>query len=358
MNCPNYCCPKCKGTLTIDVPASDGGAQRAYQCARCVRDFPVIKGIPDFRVYSDPYIDLESDRLKGMRLAEKASDMTFAELVAFYYSITPEVPPDLARYYLNHHIAGTTRGAGILARFASYDLPLPSARHLVLDLGCGTGGFLAAAAPKTDASLIGVDVAFRWLIVARKRLEELGCNDAQLVCACADYLPFPDQSIDAIVAENLIEHVRDQSGLFAEIARVRRVDSAVLARTVNRFAIGPEPHVGVWGVGFLPRPLMNDYVKLVKGIPYEHIHLQSVRELHASVTSSGQADLRVKCAVLNQQDYQHHPPHRQRLFKLYSRLANNVALLRPALTNVGPYLDIVSTPQPVALPAAENICKV
>jgi SAM-dependent methyltransferase len=343
MNSPNYCCPRCKGALLQDGSKSDSaGVPVAYRCTRCDRNFPVIAGIADFRVYPDPYIDLEEDRRKGLHLAEQSAKMTFAELVAFYYSITPEVPNDLAAYYLNHHIAGTIRGAGILDRFSAYGLPLPSSRHVVLDLGCGTGGFLAAAAQNTDATLIGVDVAFRWLIVTRKRLEELGCNDAQLVCACADYLPFPDQSFDAIVAENVIEHLRDQAGLFAEIARVRRADSSVMARTVNRYAVGPEPHVGVWGVGFLPRRMMNAYVKLVKGIPYEHIHLQSARDLHASVASSGQADLRVRCAILNRQDYQHHRRHRQELFRLYSRLANNIDVLRPVLTNLGPYLDVVS----------------
>jgi SAM-dependent methyltransferase len=343
MNSPNYCCPKCKGALLREVSKTEtGGVPVAYRCPRCDRNFPVVAGIPDFRVYPDPYIDLQEDRQKGLNLAARAAKMTFAELLAFYYSITPEVPNDLAACYLNHHSAGTTRGAGIIDRFDAYGLPLPSSQHIVLDLGCGTGGFLAAAAKRTDATLIGVDVAFRWLIVARKRLEELGCCDAQLVCACADYLPFPDHSFDTIVAENVIEHLRDQAGLFAEIGRVRRSGSSILARTVNRYAIGPEPHVGVWGVGFLPRRLMNLYVKLIKGIPYEHVHLQSARELHASVASSGQADLRVRWAILNQQDYQHQPRHRQQLFRLYSRLANNIKVLRPALTNLGPYLDIVS----------------
>lgn len=334
----SYCCPKCKGALDS---STDAGAIVEYACTRCATVYPVICGIGDFRVYQDPYIDIAADRAKGLKLAEKAQSMTCAQLVAYYYSITLEVPDDLAQYYLRHHLAGTVRGSGLLRRLREYDMPLPQPQNTLVDLGCGTGGFLSAAARETKAKLVGVDIAFRWLVVARKRLQELGIENVTLICACADYMPFSDGTFDYITAENLIEHVRDQSGLFAEIARTRKPGGQFYARTVNRFAPGPEPHVGVWGVGYLPRRFMDPYVRAIKSIPYEHIHLQSCCELRASIQSSGQADLHVECARLIPDDYQHHSIPKRKLFEMYAA-ATRIKPLRPALTAVGPYLDVIT----------------
>lgn len=331
-----YCCPRCKGSLLE--------AASAYACEGCGCSYPVIAGIADFRVYSDPYISIEADRQKGLLLQAKAQGLTFNELVDFYYSITPEVPADLGRYYANHHKAGIMRGGALLDRFAAYGHAVPAQNQQLLDLGCGTAGFLCAAARRLPAKIIGADIAFRWLIVARKRLLEQGFDNVELICACADYLPLRDTTVDAIVAENLIEHVQDQRGLFGEIARVRRPGATVLARTVNRFAFGPEPHVGVWGVGLLPRQWMNGYVKAVKGIPYEHIHLQSAGELRNSIRNARQLDLHVEPPRLSENDVAHHSALRRNAFKIYGVLTQANAPMRSAVMQIGPYLDVVSEP--------------
>lgn len=333
----SFCCPLCKGPLSE--------CETGYQCIRCRRGYPVVSGIADFRIYPDPYIDQMADREKAAKLAESGERCSFAELLGIYYSMTPEVPADLARYYTNHHLSGTARGAGIIERMLQYKIPKPSAGDTIIDLGCGTGGFLAALAERqrlVGTRLVGVDVAFRWLIVARKRLQELGLDNVQLVCACADYLPFFDGVASHVTAENLIEHVRDQIGLFREIKRVRAEQSSFLARTVNRFALGPEPHVGVWGVGYLPRLLMNGYVKLVKGIEYRHIYLQSAGELRDSLRMGGQFDARVQHPLLLANDFAHHTSLRQKLFKTYSYLTKK-RMLKRIMTDIGPYLDVVAS---------------
>ena len=330
-----YCCPHCHGTL-------DSHAER-YDCQQCGAAYPIIAGIPDFRLYPDPYISLEADRDKGRYLAEEATRLNFADLVARYYAITPEVTPDQASRFQAHHLAGVIRGQGILNRVTAYKLTAGAGlTEPWLDLGCGTGGFLAAVGHHRP--IVGVDIAFRWLIVARKRLSELGFDDTPLICACADYLPFADQSFSLIVAENLIEHVDDVRAVLAEINRVGHPRGAVMARTVNRFAIAPEPHVGLWGVGFLPRRVMGRYVRLRKGIPYTQITLQSYPGLARIARTSGNRRFRVRHPSLAPADYQHHAPTQRRLFSLYARVGELVPPARPALTLFGPYLDIVLQP--------------
>jgi SAM-dependent methyltransferase len=89
-------------------------------------------------------------------------------------------------------------------------------------------------------------------------------------------LPFNDGSFDLVIAENVLEHVREQAAALKECYRVTRDEGILFLSTPNRFGLTPEPHVRVWGVGFLPRRWMKPYVKLVKGIPYEHIRILSL----------------------------------------------------------------------------------
>ena len=329
-----FCCPRCRGSV-------DERAER-YDCQQCGAVYPIIAGIPDFRVYPDPYISLEADQQKGRYLAEEARRLSFTDLVAHYYTITPEVTSDQATRFQAHHVAGVVRGRGILDRLTAYGLvPSDQTGHW-LDLGCGTGGFLAAAGGHHP--VIGVDIAFRWLIVGRRRLTELGFDDIPLVCACADSLPFPDQSFRVIVAENLIEHTPDARASLREMSRVRLSNGAIMARTVNRFALAPEPHVGLWGVGFLPRRAMDGYVRFRKGIPYQKITLQSYPGLSIAARSLGDRRLRVRRPEILTADYQHHAPAQRRLFSWYARLGEMLPPARPALTLFGPYLDIVRQP--------------
>jgi len=343
----------CKGELTAiaDDSVSRGAVElvavehvgNGYFCGICNRDYPEVAGIVDFRICEDPYIDIPADRSKALRIAGEADRLTFEELVAYYYSITPEVPDDLGRHYLNHHVAGVKRGEGILNRMRTYQLSKQAEPGVdLLDLGCGTGGFLAAASAR-GAACVGADIALRWLVIARSRFRDLNCSDITLVCACADHLPFVANSFDVVLAENLIEHCSDTTKLLSEIKRIRRSGGAFLARTINRFAMGPEPHVGVWGVGYLPRRLMNGYVQLVKGIPYEHIHLESFGSLDLSIQKVGDASLETKVPLITEADYAHHPQWKQQLFKLYSGMMR-MPILGSLICHLGPYIDVATHP--------------
>jgi ubiquinone/menaquinone biosynthesis C-methylase UbiE len=111
-----------------------------------------------------------------------------------------------------HFIDVWTRQA-ILARVG--DLP-PAA--VVVDLGCSTGYLLEElrrAQPK--ATLIGVD-----LVAGGLRKAHASTPSARLLQADVCDLPLADDSVDAIVSANLLEHVPDDRGALKEIRRVLR----------------------------------------------------------------------------------------------------------------------------------------
>lgn len=83
----------------------------------------------------------------------------------------------------------------------------------VVDLGCGKGQTLAALAARLDETsrLVGVDAKESELVTAH----------AELVVANLDEpLPFPDDSFDAAVSQNVIECLRDPQAFLAEVVRV------------------------------------------------------------------------------------------------------------------------------------------
>jgi SAM-dependent methyltransferase len=133
--------------------------------------------------------------------------------------------------------------------------------------------------------VVGADIALRWLIIAKKRLGE--GKSVVLVCCSAEHLPFPDGAFDGVVGLHVLEHTQDRQAVLSETARTLRPGGWYCFLTPNRFSLGPEPCVRVWGVGFLPRSLAGKYVRLVKGMPYRHIRLLSRFELRRLLSRSG-----------------------------------------------------------------------
>lgn len=272
----DYACPKCRGPVEA--------AADAWHCRACARRYPVVCGIADFRLAPDPYISFDDEYRKAERIARAAETRSFAELVRYYWSITPDVPAPQVERYVAYAVAGEARGAACLESMDPL-LDAPWQGGALLEVGCGTGGLLLPAVARFSR-VVGADIALRWLVIARKRLQERGI-DAQLVCCSADRLPFADGVFDAVVGLHMLEHSGRPGAVLAESARVLGPGGRCLFPTPNRYSLGPEPCVRVWGVGFLPRRWMSAYVQWMRGVPYRHIRLLSAFELGRFLRAAG-----------------------------------------------------------------------
>lgn len=345
---PPFCCPLCKGPLSAE-PATQPDT---YRCTACARSYPVVLGIPDFRIFPDPYIGYADDYAKAQRLASEAAGRSFAQLVERYWEITPAVPRRLVGRYIRHVLGGLERGRSSLAAMSSAaaTLALPGLPQCaLLEVGCGTGGLLVAAAQRSDY-IVGIDIAFRWLVIARKRVEEavqegeLSGEQAariQIVCACAEYLPYPDQSFDGVIAGDIIEHTAHQEQVLQQCRQTLRAGGVMFLATLNRFSLAPEPHVQVWGVGFLPRAWMGAYVRLVRGVDYNHIRLVSAFELQRMLRRADFARWRILLPQLSAAQMQSYSPAERRGIAIYHRLAT-IPGLRHLLYLCGPYFQAVA----------------
>jgi SAM-dependent methyltransferase len=111
------------------------------------------------------------------------------------------------------------------------DLAQPMPGEVLLDLGCGPGGTLAAVAARVSGvRLIGVDLHAARLAEA---LGRVGPNSAVMVRAdLTGPLPLRDGSVDVVVCHNVMELLPDPMSLFVNAARVLRPGGrAVLSHT-------------------------------------------------------------------------------------------------------------------------------
>lgn len=346
-----FACPVCKRAVTE--------CSEAYRCHPCRRDYPIISGIPDFRLKPDPFISIEADREKGFRVLRRCGDSSFAGALDAYYAMTPELPRTLADSYKAHQLAGERIGELTFRELARLGAGLTQ-ESLLLDLGCGAGGFLAAASrgsmpavgvPVVGVPVVGVDVAFRWLLIARLRLREAGFG-ALFVCANAEHLPFSPRTFDAVVASDLIEHVPEALPVFQECRRVTRPGGVGYFTTNNRYSLFGEPHVRLWGVGLLPRGLQQQYVRAFRGHAYENVRLLSAREIVGLARNAG-----LECRDVSP------PPlyadHRGRAAAGLAGAYNRVRLMpgfRQVLNWGGPRLQLLCRTNQVTLDSEDEVC--
>lgn len=318
-------CPQCRGTLS---PGDD-----RWSCPGCGAVYRSLRGVADLRSGEDGFLSNRDDWQFALRLNEAFERLDFRGLLERYYDLSPEIPSDLRRRQVAHILTAPDRVRRWLDAIGTLgDGP-------VLDLGCGSGSFLAAVAAGMREPW-GVDIAMRWLLVARKRLDEEGLAHVRLVCACAERLPLRDRSFSGIVAGDVIEHVGDQAATLAEAYRVLMPGGRLFLASPNRYSLAPEPHVQVWGVGYWPRRWMPAYVRLVRGIDFRAIrtlgHGEWTRLLHRSPFGGGT----IQAPRLAGGDVAGLGPVKRAVGRLY----NGIVSTRPgqaAARRVGPLFHVV-----------------
>ena len=97
----------------------------------------------------------------------------------------------------------------------------------LLDIGCGTGNLLAAAAARfPDVRLVGVDPSTALLGQARARVELAG---AELLDGAAEKLPFADAAFDGCLSLLVLQEFADRFAVLREMRRVTRPGGVVAA---------------------------------------------------------------------------------------------------------------------------------
>lgn len=260
-------CPRCRGLL---VETHD----QARYCAACRNGYPVLAGLLDLRLSTDRYLTIEEERAKALRLVDhdRRTGGDFDSMARFYYEITADVDEKRRLRFLEHLRAAQSRGAKVLESSGI------QRGDSVLEVGCGSGGLLAAAAVH-GIEVVGLDVGLRWLVMSRKRLAELGVAQP-LLAASAEQLPFATATFDHVIADSILEHLEVPERAIAEWYRVLKPGGTLTLWSPNRRSLLTDPHVGLWGVGWLPRRWAVPYVRARRGsiwLPRLYSAVEAVR---------------------------------------------------------------------------------
>lgn len=321
-------CPRCRGPLGADGTA--------FRCDLCARTFPVVAGIPDFRLEPDPYLPVEEDLARTGVVLEALDRLALRPLLEHYWSYSDVTPPDLRPVYVESALRGDVRARRLLDVLETAG-PRRADRP-VLEIGSGTGNLLAVAG-KEGVPIVGVDVAMRWLHLSRRRFRDLGLPEPPLVCAGGEALPFPDGSFSGAVSIATLEFTRRPADVTAEAARVLLSGAPFALNTVNRYSLAPEPHVGLLGVGFLPRRLQARYVRFRRDASFEHVTLLSLRELRR-LGRHGFATVDVRLPRLSPAAEAALPARLRNVAGLYRRVAAS-SVLSALAAPVAPEWDVL-----------------
>jgi SAM-dependent methyltransferase len=300
----------------------------------CGSGFPALRGIPDLRTIDDLYLPNRDDWAFALELDRAYEELDFRGLLDRYFAMSAEITPEQKRRQLTHILTAPGRVGRWLDALGSVG------GGPVLDLGCGSGSFLAAVGGRVPL-LGGVDIAMRWLLVARKRLEAAGLGRLPIACACAEDLPIADGALAGVVAGDVFEHVADQAASLREAHRVLRPGGRLFLATPNRFSLGPEPHVHAWGVGYLPRRWMRPYVRWTRGVDFRAVRTLGIGEWSRLLGESPFAGGRVTAPALPEDDVAHFGPVKRAAARLYN-LAVATRVGRAAALAVGPLFHVVA----------------
>ena len=94
----------------------------------------------------------------------------------------------------------------------------------VLDLGCGAGTDLLIAGQMVgpQGKAYGIDMTASMLERASQSAREMGLDNVELFEGLIESLPLPDDSVDLVVSNGVIDLIPDKDAVFDEIDRVLR----------------------------------------------------------------------------------------------------------------------------------------
>jgi SAM-dependent methyltransferase len=319
-------CPACRGTLAA--------GESSQACSGCGRRFVVVAGIPDLRLNPDA-----DDLARAKSLAARFDHVDFSDLMregGLLQEGSISQNPLLRERFVAHNLAQSRTAAYLDAVERERGVPLGRADRL-LEIGCGTGA-LAAAAAARGCRVVAVDISLRVLILAKKRLHEAGITGVGLACCDGERPAFPPSSFEIVAASDVIEHTPSPDAFVAACGDLLVPGGILFLATPNRFSLSLEPHVRLWGVGFLPRRLALRYVLALRKVSYKGVRPLSAPQLRRLLVGH-----RLRPTII--------PPEvpvstqglyrglELRLVRVYNRVCT-LPIMRPILLAVGPFFHV------------------
>ena len=155
--------------------------------------------------------------------------------------------------------------------------------QVVLDLGSGGGidVLLSAQRVAPTGRAYGLDMTDDMLELARKNQRESGIENAEFLKGTIEDVPLPDESVDVIISNCVINLSTNKSDVFSEAYRVLNPGGRfAVSDIVVRGDLDPKIRRGVetW-IGCVAGALEeNEYRSELEGVGFVDVEIQSTRE--------------------------------------------------------------------------------
>jgi SAM-dependent methyltransferase len=137
----------------------------------------------------------------------------------------------------------------------------PKSAERLLDIGCGTGFFLAELEAERPGA-VGLDISHEML-----RVSEEYVPDARLVTADAEHMPFKEATFDTVFCKGSLHHMRDHIGFLEACSGVLKQDGLLvmsepcndnpIIRLARAIMYRKSPHFDVGDQGFTRRGIVE-----------------------------------------------------------------------------------------------------
>jgi SAM-dependent methyltransferase len=177
-------------------------------------------------------------------------------------------------------------------------------------------------------------------VAARRRLADHGLA-VPLLAASADRLPWPDGFFQTVVADSVLEHLDEPARAVREWSRVLRPGGRLLVWSPNRYTLTTDPHLCLWGLGWLPRRWLPGYLRL-RGCKAWPPRTLSALEARRIAESAGFGAVEVEPPAIPARWARSRPWSEQPALRIYSA-ARRLPGARGLLRAVGPLWELRAT---------------
>jgi SAM-dependent methyltransferase len=205
--------------------------------------------------------------------------------------------------------------------------------RMVLDVGCGSGMLLEAAARRWPVC-VGVDGSLRRLVLARHRLKQSGVR-ARLVCANVDALPFVDGLFDRVIAEWVLELSPRKERALREWNRILSAQGRLWISTSNRWSVSRDPQLGIPALSWLPMQLVDLWAKW-HGVSFPQRALVGTKRLRRLLAETGFSRIRLGRPIAERSSGA--PSTRQGRMTAGRKSLQDLALVREIAKRIRPML--------------------
>jgi len=155
----------------------------------------------------------------------------------------------------------------------------------VIDLGSGAGNdcFVARALTGETGKVIGVDMTEAMLIKARENAGKLGFSNVEFRLGEIEALPLPDNCVDVVISNCVLNLVPDKQKAFAEMFRVLKPGSHFSISDVVLVGELPEGLVkaGEMYAGCVSGAIQKaEYLQIIHEAAFENIIVQKEKAIH------------------------------------------------------------------------------